>query len=389
MRRPIYLDYNATTPVDPRVLERMLPYFTERFGNPASKGHTYGLEAEAAVEVAREQVAALLNAEPESLIFTSGATEALNLAIKGVAEASRHRGQHIVTVQTEHAAVLEACRALARRGWEVTYLPVDAQGRLDPDALEAALTPRTVLAAIMWANNETGVLHPIAEIARRTQAHGVPLLVDATQAVGKIPVTVEGIDLLACSAHKFYGPKGVGVLYARRRPPLRLVPLLDGGGHEQGLRSGTLNVPAIVGMGAAAELAAREMPGEGARLQALRDRLEQELQRVLPDVRINGAQAPRLPQTSSVTIPGVRADRLLTTVRTLALSAGSACGSGRGKPSHVLRAMGLSEADARCTIRISLGRFTTDEEINTAIERLISTIRQLRRQQRPIATAAR
>ncbi|MDQ7039397.1 MAG: cysteine desulfurase family protein [Rhodothermus sp.] len=388
MRRPIYLDYNATTPVDARVLERMLPYFTERFGNPASKGHTLGLEAEAAVEVAREQVAALLSAEPESLIFTSGATEALNLAIKGVAEASRHRGQHIVTVQTEHAAVLEACRALERRGWQVTYLPVDAQGQLDPEALEAALTPRTILVAVMWANNETGVIHPIQEIARRTQAHGVPLLVDATQAVGKIPVTVEGIDLLACSAHKFYGPKGAGVLYVRRHPPLRLVPLLDGGGHEQGLRSGTLNVPAIVGMGAAAELAAQEMSGERARLQALRDRLEQELLRALPDVRINGAQAPRLPQTSSVTIPGVRADRLLTAVRTLALSAGSACGSGRGKPSHVLRAMGLSTADAQCTIRISLGRFTTDVDISNAVELLITTIQQLRRQSNPFATPA-
>ncbi|SHK21303.1 cysteine desulfurase family protein [Rhodothermus profundi] len=378
MRRPIYLDYNATTPVDPRVLERMLPYFTERFGNPASKGHTYGLEAEAAVEVAREQVAALLGTSPERLIFTSGATEALNLAIKGVAEASQHRGRHIVTVQTEHAAVLEACRALARRGWDVTYLPVDAQGRLDPDALEEALTPRTVLVAVMWANNETGVLHPIAEIARRTQARDIPLLVDATQAVGKIPVTVEGIDLLACSAHKFYGPKGIGVLYMRQRPSLRLVPLLDGGGHEQGLRSGTLNVPAIVGMGLAAELAAQTLEEESHRLQCLRDRLERALQEALPDLRINGAQAPRLPQTSSVTIPGVRADRLLATVRTLALSAGSACGSGRGRPSHVLRAMGLSEADARCTIRISLGRFTTETDIDYALDQLTTAIRQLR-----------
>lgn len=378
MRRPIYLDYNATTPVDPRVLERMLPYFTERFGNPASKGHTYGLEAEAAVEVAREQVAALLGTSPERLIFTSGATEALNLAIKGVAEASLHRGRHIVTVQTEHAAVLEACRALARRGWDVTYLPVDAQGRLDPDALEEALTLRTVLVAVMWANNETGVLHPIAEIAQRTQARDIPLLVDATQAVGKIPVTVEGIDLLACSAHKFYGPKGIGVLYVRRRPSLRLVPLLDGGGHEQGLRSGTLNVPAIVGMGLAAELAAQTLEEESHRLRRLRDRLERALQEALPDLRINGAQAPRLPQTSSVTIPGVRADRLLATVRTLALSAGSACGSGRGRPSHVLRAMGLSEADARCTIRISLGRFTTEADIDYALDQLTTAIRQLR-----------
>ncbi len=379
MRRPVYLDYNATTPVDPRVLERMLPYFTERFGNPASKGHTYGLEAEAAVEVAREQVAALLGAAPESLIFTSGATEALNLAIKGLAEASRPQGQHIVTVQTEHAAVLEACRALARRGWQVTYLPVDAQGRLDPDALEAALTPQTVLAVVMWANNETGVLHPIEEVARRTQARGVPLLVDATQAVGKIPVSVEGIDLLVCSAHKFYGPKGAGVLYVRRHPPLRLMPLLNGGGHERGLRSGTPNVPAIVGMGAASELAAREMADESRRLQHLRDRLERELQAALTEIRINGARAPRLPQTSSVTIPGVRADRLLAAVRTLALSAGSACGSGRGTPSHVLRAMGLSATDAQCTIRISLGRFTTEADLDYALEQLTAAVRRLRR----------
>lgn len=378
MRRPVYLDYNATTPVDSRVLERMLPYFTERFGNAASKGHTYGLEAEAAVEAAREQISALLGAMPEHLIFTSGATEALNLAIKGLAEALQHRGRHLVTVQTEHAAVLEACRALARRGWQVTYLPVDAQGQLDPDVLEAALTPQTILVAVMWANNETGVLHPLDEIIQRTRAHGVPLLVDATQAVGKMPVTVEGIDLLACSAHKFYGPKGVGVLYVRPHPSLRLVPLLDGGGHEQGLRSGTLNVPAIVGMGIAAELAIQELTQEGARLQNLRDRLEQELQAAWPDLRINGQGAPRLPQTSSVTIPGVQADRLLATVRTLALSAGSACGSGRGQPSHVLRAMGLSPTDARCTIRISLGRFTTEADIDYALEQLIAAVCRLR-----------
>ncbi|CAM3375743.1 cysteine desulfurase family protein [Rhodothermus bifroesti] len=378
-QRPIYLDYNATTPVDPQVLERMLPYFTERFGNPASKGHRYGLEAEAAVEAAREQVAALLGAEPENVIFTSGATEALNLAIKGVAEASIHRGRHLVTVQTEHRAVLEACRRLEQRGWEVTYLPVDAEGRLDLAALEAALRPETVLLCVMWANNETGVLHPIPEIARLARAHGVPLLVDATQAVGKIPVQVAGIDLLACSAHKFYGPKGVGVLYVRRRPELRLLPLIDGGGHEQGLRSGTLNVPGIVGMGAAALRAAEVMAAEMPRLQALRDRLEQGLRTALPGVRVNGAGAPRLPQTSSITLEGVRADRLLASVRTLALSAGSACGSGRGKPSHVLRAMGRSDTEAQATLRISLGRFTTEADIDYALTELIAAVERLRR----------
>jgi cysteine desulfurase len=385
-QRPVYLDYNATTPVDPQVLACMLPYFTERFGNPSSKGHRYGLEAEAAVEVAREQLAVLLGAEPENLIFTSGATEALNLAIKGVAQALAHRGRHVVTVQTEHAAVLEACRALARRGWEVTYLPVDAEGRLDMAVLEAALRPDTVLLCVMWANNETGVLHPIPAIAQLARDRGVPLLVDATQAVGKIPVQVTGIDLLACSAHKFYGPKGVGALYVRRRPELRLQPLLDGGGQEQGLRSGTLNVPGIVGMGAAAVRAAEVMAEEMSRLQALRDRLEQCLQGALSGVRVNGAGAPRLPQTSSITFEGVRADRLLAAVRTLALSAGSACGSGRGKPSHVLRAMGRTDTEAQATIRISLGRFTTAADIDYALTELIAAVERLRRS--PAATFA-
>lgn len=385
-QRPVYLDYNATTPVDPQVLACMLPYFTERFGNPSSKGHRYGLEAEAAVEVAREQLAVLLGAEPENLIFTSGATEALNLAIKGVAQALAHRGRHVVTVQTEHAAVLEACRALARRGWEVTYLPVDAEGRLDMAALEAALRPDTVLLCVMWANNETGVLHPIPAIAQLARDRGVPLLVDATQAVGKIPVQVTGIDLLACSAHKFYGPKGVGALYVRRKPELRLQPLLDGGGQEQGLRSGTLNVPGIVGMGAAAVRAAEVMAEEMSRLQALRDRLEQGLQGALSGVRVNGAGAPRLPQTSSITFEGVRADRLLAAARTLALSAGSACGSGRGKPSHVLRAMGRTDTEAQATIRISLGRFTTAADIDYALTELIAAVERLRRS--PAATFA-
>jgi cysteine desulfurase len=385
-QRPVYLDYNATTPVDPQVLACMLPYFTERFGNPSSKGHRYGLEAEAAVEVAREQLAVLLGAEPENLIFTSGATEALNLAIKGVAQALAHRGRHVVTVQTEHAAVLEACRALARRGWEVTYLPVDAEGRLDMAVLEAALRPDTVLLCVMWANNETGVLHPIPAIAQLARDRGVPLLVDATQAVGKIPVQVTGIDLLACSAHKFYGPKGVGALYVRRKPELRLQPLLDGGGQEQGLRSGTLNVPGIVGMGAAAVRAAEVMAEEMSRLQALRDRLEQGLQGALSGVRVNGAGAPRLPQTSSITFEGVRADRLLAAVRTLALSAGSACGSGRGKPSHVLRAMGRTDTEAQATIRISLGRFTTAADIDYALTELIAAVERLRRS--PAATFA-
>jgi cysteine desulfurase len=379
MQTPIYLDHNATTPVDPRVLERMLPFFTEQFGNASSKAHAFGWAAEEAVSQAREAVAALLGAEAEEVVFTSGATEALNTAIKGVAAAYASKGRHLVTVQTEHKAVLDACRALERGGCDVTYLPVDADGRVAPGAVAAALTDETILVAVMWANNETGVLQPIPAIAEVARAHGVLFLTDATQAVGKVPVDVAHADLLACSAHKFYGPKGVGALYVRRRNPrVRLLPLLDGGGQERGLRGGTLNVPGIVGLGAAAELARETTAAEGTRLAHLRDRLEAALTDALPGVRVNGRGAPRLPQTASLTFDGLQAAPLLMAVRELALSAGSACASGAGKPSHVLKALGLSDAAALATLRIGLGRATTAAEVDYAVRRLIDAATVLR-----------
>ena len=379
MRFPVYLDYNATTPVDERVLEAMLPYFTERYGNASSKGHAYGWTAEEAVEQAREGVAGLVGAEARAVVFTSGATESINLALKGVAAAYARKGRHVVTVQTEHKATLDACRALERQGCEVTYLPVDADGLVQPADVEAALTDETVLVSVMWANNETGVVQPIAEIAEVVRERGVLFMTDATQAAGKIPVDVRHADLLVLSAHKFYGPKGVGALYrSRRRPRVRLLPLVDGGGQEEGLRGGTLNVPGIVGMGAAAELIQSDLEAEAGRLEALRDRFETDVRAALPDVRINGQGSPRLPQTSNLAFPDVRANNLVAALRDLALSTGSACSSGSGKPSHVLKAMGLSDALAQSTLRFSLGRFTTDEEVAHAAEHVIAVVQNLR-----------
>jgi cysteine desulfurase len=381
MAPPLYLDHNATTPVDPRVLERMLPYFGEQFGNAASADHAYGWTAEEAVTQAREQVAALLSAPPDALTFTSGATEALNTALKGVADAYRSKGQHIVTVATEHKAVLDTCRALERQGVEVTLLPVDANGRITPAAVADALRDDTVLVAVMWANNETGVVHPIPEIATAVREHGALFLTDATQAVGKIPVSVEHADLLVASGHKMYGPKGVGILYASpRRPRVRLTSLVDGGGQEDGRRGGTHNVPAIVGMGAAAEIAASEQAADAERLQGLRDHLEATLRDAVDDLRINGARVPRLPQTSSVTVPGVSAEDLTLAMRSVACSTGSACSSHDNAPSHVLKAHGLSDADARATIRLSLGRPTTREDLDTALPDLADSIQRLRAQ---------
>lgn len=379
MNLPIYLDYNATTPVDERVLEAMVPYFTERYGNASSKGHPYGWTAEEAVAQARERVAALIGAEAREVVFTSGATESVNLALKGVAAAYARKGRHLVTVQTEHKATLDACRALEREGCRVTYLPVDEHGLVCPADVEAALTDETVLVSVMWANNETGVLQPIDEIAEVVRARGALFMTDATQAAGKIPVDVRHADLLALSAHKCYGPKGAGVLYlSRRRPRVRLLPLLDGGGQEGGLRGGTLNVPGIVGMGAAAALVMDEREAEAARLRGLRDRFEADVQAALPGVRINGAGAPRLPQTSNLTVPDVRANNLIAALRDLAISTGSACSSGSGKPSHVLKAMGLTDEAAQSTLRFSLGRFTTGEEIDHAVEQVVSAVRHLR-----------
>lgn len=377
MDLPIYLDYNATTPVDERVLERMLPYFNERFGNASSSGHSFGWMAEEAVDQAREQVAALMQAEPRALTFTSGATEALNLALKGIAEAYQHKGRHLVTVQTEHRAVLDPCEALKRRGFDVTVLPVNAHGQLDLDELEAALRDDTLLVAVMWANNETGVVHPIPAIAERVRDRGALFLTDATQALGKVPVDVRHADLLVASGHKMYGPKGAGVLYAsRRQPRVRLTPLIDGGGQENGRRGGTHNVPAIVGMGAAAALVQEEQPDESDRLAALHNRLEARLTDALPHAHINGIGAPRLPQTTNVTVPGTRAEDLMLAMRDVACSTGSACASASTRPSHVLTAHGLSDEDARATLRLSLGRFTTEAALNHAAEQIIAEVKR-------------
>lgn len=379
MNRPIYLDFNATTPVDPRVLERMLPFFTEHYGNASSKGHAFGWAAAEAVKQAREQVAAVIGADPEEIYFTGGATESLNTAIKGVVETYARKGRHLVTVQTEHKGVLNTCKALERRGYETTYLPVDAAGLIDLDDLEAALTDQTILVSVMWANNETGVIQPIPEIAARVRERGILFLTDATQAFGKIPVDVKYADLLTCTAHKLYGPKGIGALYVRsRNPRVRLVPLIDGGSQEEGLRAGTLNTPGIVGLGAAAEIAHAEQAEESARLAALRDAFEATLKNEIQDVMINGAAAPRLPHVSNVSFPGVTSANLVSSLRELAMSTGSACSTGTGNPSHVLKAMGLTDEQAFATLRISLGRFTTQEEVEFAADRIVSSVKRLR-----------
>ncbi len=382
MQDLIYLDHNATTPVDERVLRRMMPYFRTQFGNASSAGHAFGWTAEEAVEQAREQVAALLEAAPREIVFTSGATEAANLALKGAPRVYRSRGRHLVTVQTEHRAVLDACRALEREGFAVTYLPVDESGVLDPNALRAALTDETTLVSVMAANNETGVLHDLPAIYEIVREAGALFMTDATQSVGKVPISTEHADLLVCSAHKFYGPKGVGALYvSRRRPRVRLVPLIDGGGQEDGRRGGTLNVPGIVGMGAAAALAQERRETDAERMERLLGRLETQLAGALDEVRVNGRAAPRLPQTASITFRGVPAEKLEMQLRALAVSTGSACSTGSERPSHVLKAMGLSDADARATLRFSLGRATTEEHIDTAAAHVIDAVRTLRRRE--------
>ncbi len=381
MKLPIYLDHNATTPLDERVLARMLPFFTEHYGNASSKSHPFGWAAGEAVDQAREAVADWLGAEAGEIVFTSGATEAVNAAMKGVAGAYAQKGRHLVTVQTEHKAVLDTARALERQGFRITYLPVQPNGLLNLDTLDAALTDETILVSVMWANNETGVLQPIPEIAERVRARGIVFMTDATQATGKIPVRVEHADLLVCSGHKVYGPKGAGALYVRRRNPrVRLLPLVDGGGQERGLRGGTLNVPGIVGMGAALKIAQAEQPLDAARLQTHRDRFEAALLDRLPGVQINGKAAPRLPQTSNVTFRGVEAAKLLLALRDLAVSTGSACTSGSNKPSHVLRAMGLPAEDALAAIRFSLGRFTTSDEVDYALDHVVEAVETLRRE---------
>lgn len=370
MKTPIYLDHNATTPVDKRVLETMLPYFTEKFGNASSRTHAFGWVAEDAVKTAREQVAQLINCLAQEIIFTSGATEAINLAIKGVWEKYQTKGKHIITVKTEHKAVLDTCKSLERKGAEITYLSVDREGLIDLEELKNALTPQTILVAVMYANNETGVIQPIKQIADLVHANNSIFMCDATQAVGKINCDVEDdhVDLMCLSAHKFYGPKGIGALYVRRKNPrVTLYPQIDGGGHERGLRSGTLNVTGIVGLGKACEIAQQEMWDDSIRISKLRTKLEQHLCD-LPNVFINGSTKHRLFNVTNITFQGVRSETLINKIPNIALAMGSACTSAIAEPSHVLKAMGMSDEDSYSAVRFSLGKYTTEAEINEVIE---------------------
>ena len=379
--QPIYMDYAATCPVDPAVLDAMLPYFTEKFGNAASRTHSYGWVAEEAVEHARERVAGVIGAQPKEITWTSGATEANNLAIKGVAEYLKDRGNHIVTCVTEHKAVLDPCKYLERKGYRVTYLPVDSDGRLDPQRVAEAITDDTILVSVMFANNETGVVHPVPEIGAICHERGVLFHTDATQAFGKVPVDVQDmhIDLLSMSAHKIYGPKGVGALYMRRRRPrVRVVPLIHGGGHERGNRSGTLPVPLIVGFGRAAQLAAETMDEEAARITALREHLRGRIEAEIPEVVINGSLEHRLPGTLNVSFRYIEGESLIMGLRGVALSSGSACTSASLEPSYVLRAMGLNDELAHSSLRMCVGRPTTREEIDTVVDQLAARVARLR-----------
>jgi cysteine desulfurase len=379
---PIYLDNHATTPVDPRVLDAMLPYFSEKFGNAASKSHAYGWEAEAAVDHAREEVARLIGAtSPREIVFTSGATESDNLALKGIAQAYRDQGNHIVTCVTEHKAVLDCCKALEKHGYEITYLPVNSAGLVELARLEEALTPATVLISIMAANNEIGTIQPIAEIGRLAKRRGVLLHTDATQAVGKIPLDVEaaGVDLLSLTAHKMYGPKGVGALYVRsRKPAVKIAPLIDGGGHERGMRSGTLNVAGIVGLGKACAYARLEMAVEEQRVAGLRDRLQGGLLDWLEDIRVNGDVNQRLPGNLHVSFAGIDGESLMMGLKEVAVSSGSACTSASLEPSHVLKAIGLDDATAHASIRFGVGRFNSEDEIDYTVQRVVEEVSRLR-----------
>jgi cysteine desulfurase len=380
MKFPIYLDYHATTPVDPRVVEAMLPFFTETFGNAASRNHKFGWAAAQAVENARKQVAKLINASAKEIVFTSGATESDNLALKGVA---RHgeQGAHIVTMATEHKAVLDSARQLEQEGFHVTYARVRPDGLVDLDALERAVTAKTVLVSIMAANNEIGVLQPLAEIGRMCREHGVLFHTDAAQAAGKIPLDVEAmqIDLLSIAGHKMYAPKGVGALYVRRRgTPVEVAPLFDGGGHEGGVRSGTLNVPGIVALGKACEICREVMPEESQRLATLRDRLKDGLRAALDGIHINGSMEHRLPNNLSVSFPGIELEPLMMALNDIALSSGSACTSAIPEPSYVLKALGVAAEIAEAPLRFGLGRFTTEEEIDYCIGRVAETVKNLR-----------
>ena len=380
MKIPVYMDYHATTPVDPRVLDAMLPYFREEFGNAASRSHSFGWRAEEAVEAARSQVARLVGASPGEIVFTSGATESDNLAVKGAAHFYREKGRHLVTCQTEHKAVLDPVHRLQREGFEATFLPVGRDGRVDPDDLRKALRPDTILVSIMHANNETGVLHPLEEIGRITREKGIVLHCDAVQTLGKLPFDVDtwNVDLASISAHKMCGPKGVGALYVRRKPRVRLVAELDGGGHERGYRSGTLNVPGIVGLGKACEIAGAEMTAEAERVLKLRERLREGLQRRVDLLTMNGSLEHRLPGNLNASFAYVEGEALMIAVKDVAVSSGSACTSASLEPSYVLKAMGVSDDLAHSSVRFGLGRFTTEEEVDFAVELFATKVKKLR-----------
>lgn len=386
MDEPVYLDYNATTPMDPRVLEKMLPYFTQIFGNAASNDHRFGLEAKQAVDEARRQIAALINARPDEIIFTSGATEADNIAILGVAEKYTHKGNHIITCATEHKAVLDVCRKLEGDGnrhgkFDITYLGVDEYGRVDPEAVRRAITSKTILISIMAANNEIGTLAPLAEIGKIAAEQDVLFHTDAAQAAGHIPLDVQAmnIHIMSLSAHKMYGPKGIGVLYRRRsNPRVRLEPVIYGGGHERGLRSGTLDVPSIVGFGEAARIAKREMTAEDKRFRAWTQQMYRQMEQTLGGVQLNGHPTERLPHNLNVSISGIKARALIPQMKNIAIATGSACTSAEVKPSHVIQALGFGDERAHSALRISVGRFNTGVEMETAVDQLITTVQQLR-----------
>lgn len=382
MKFPIYLDNHATTPMDPRVLESMLPYFTEKFGNAASRNHAFGWEAEEGVENARKQIAKLIHADAKEIVFTSGATESNNLALKGVVEMYHEKGDHIITSSTEHRAVLDTAKTLeTKRGVKVTYLPVDKFGMVNPEDVRNAITDKTILISVMFANNEIGTINPIKEIGKIAKEKGILFHCDATQGVGKVPINVQemGIDLMSFSAHKIYGPKGVGALYVRKKNPrVRIAAQMDGGGHERGMRSGTLPVPLIVGFGKACELCEQEMAADAARLSVMRDRLHATITKALDDVYLNGHPTERLPHNLNISFAYVEGESLLMGCKEIALSSGSACTSATLEPSYVLRALGVGAELAHSSIRFGLGRFTLDEEVDYAAKKIIETVTKLR-----------
>jgi cysteine desulfurase len=381
MKLPIYMDYHATTPMDPRVFEAMKPYFLQTFGNAASRNHSFGWEAEEAVEKSRKQIASLIGATAKEIVFTSGATESNNLALKGVAEMYAEKGNHIITAATEHKAILDTCKRLEKHGVRVTYLPVQTNGLVDLEQLQAAITDKTILISIMYANNEIGVIQPIAELGKIAKSKGVLLHTDATQAVGKVPVNViqDNVDLMSMSGHKMYGPKGVGALYVRRKSPrVQITSQMDGGGHERGMRSGTLNVPGIVGLGEACALCQAEMPEESKRMAFLRDKLRDKLQSELDETYINGTMEHHLPSNLNISFAYVEGESLLMGINDIAVSSGSACTSATLEPSYVLKALGAGDDLAHSSIRFGLGRFNTEEEVDYVAAKVIDVVKKLR-----------